>query len=571
MTCSRLGHALATPSPRRRLERLSLCAAVAFAVAFAAAKPAGALNYFCRAGDVACLISAIHSANQDFLTDSIYLDSGTYDLTGPDNTAHEGPNGLPVITTPIQIFGAGPDATVIQRPSTTSTHFRIFQVAASGILTLNSLGVSGGWLDFSSDPSSVAGAGILNLGAAALSNVTLQNNREFLGGLAAGGAGIRNLGNLAVYGSLLYQNSSGGGNGGGILNVGTMVVYRSSIRANFAFQGGGVASGNASGTSTGTITYSDIVGNNSPSSSGVFSLGGLTISGTTIANNLTQGIGNVTGAIVSVGGVLHLENATVSSNHTNFSGGLNTGGILNNGGTVELRNTILAKNILSVGGTENPSDCGGPVSSLGHNLVGSTVGCGITLLSSDLQGDPGLGVFTDGVAAGDYYVRGNGRLPLLPGSRAIDAGDPGFGGPVDQLFFPRADGDLNGTATCDIGAIEFEPVVNGFITLMKTDSFRDGRPVDGFPAGTETISSQYRNTGSEQITRPVFVVAKLSNKNMLLNCDPPAPGGAGARLTPNVGTDLVWSPGETINVQFVIGLKNSGRYTFDLDVIGYPQ
>jgi hypothetical protein len=58
---------------------------------------------------------------------------------------------------------------------------------------------------------------------------------------------------------------------------------------------------------------------------------------------------------------------------------------------------------------------------------------------------------------------------------------------------------------------------------------------------------------------------------MLLNCDPPAPGGVGARLTPDVGTDLTWGPNEIITVTFVIGLKTEANYRFSVDVVGYPQ
>jgi hypothetical protein len=41
--------------------------------------------------------------------------------------------------------------------------------------------------------------------------------------------------------------------------------------------------------------------------------------------------------------------------------------------------------------------------------------------------------------------------------------------------------------------------------------------------------------------------------NLLLNADG-GPGGLGNRLTPDVGPDGAWTPGETVEVAFKIGL-----------------
>jgi hypothetical protein len=109
------------------------------------------------------------------------------------------------------------------------------------------------------------------------------------------------------------------------------------------------------------------------------------------------------------------------------------------GGQLVLLNTILAHNTIEGQGP----DCFGPVPSLGTNLVGDPTGCTITLQPTDLTGDPSLGDFTDD------GTPGNGHVPLLPGSRAIDAGNDAFCLPTDQLGQPRV-------GRCDIGAIEFQ-------------------------------------------------------------------------------------------------------------------
>ena len=102
----------------------------------------------------------------------------------------------------------------------------------------------------------------------------------------------------------------------------------------------------------------------------------------------------------------------------------NARGVTNGGtGTVVLLNTLLAGNSFA----GNNDDCGGPLASLGHNLIGDPTGCTITLQPSDLTGDPGLDTFTDD------GTPGNGHFPLLATSRAIDAGNNATCFRTDQI------------------------------------------------------------------------------------------------------------------------------------------
>jgi hypothetical protein len=107
---------------------------------------------------------------------------------------------------------------------------------------------------------------------------------------------------------------------------------------------------------------------------------------------------------------------------------------------VLLTNTILARNTRPFGGKS--SDCSGPVTSLGHNLIGDPTGCTITLEPTDLTGDPGLGTFTDN------GTPGNGHLPLQRGNPALDAGNQACCPPTDQPGRRRI-------GPCDIGAMRF--------------------------------------------------------------------------------------------------------------------
>jgi hypothetical protein len=78
-----------------------------------------------------------------------------------------------------------------------------------------------------------------------------------------------------------------------------------------------------------------------------------------------------------------LTNTTVAENHGGVFG---PGGIRNGGtGTVVLQNTIIARNDFDGG----PSDCSGPVTSLGNNLIGDPTGCTIILQPTDLTGTLG--------------------------------------------------------------------------------------------------------------------------------------------------------------------------------------
>jgi hypothetical protein len=167
-------------------------------------------------------------------------------------------------------------------------------------------------------------------------------------------------------------------------------------------------------------------------------------------------------------------------------------------------------------------------------------------------------------------------LALVPGSPAIDAGGPvcadANGDPLstDQRGKPRlVDGDGDGTAACDIGAFEFFPPVNSFVTLdAAPDTAFDSTPVPGGPAGTFTITATFTNTSDTPLRFPFFTVTEISGNNLLLNA---AEGimGVGATLTPEVG-DNILSPGETITVDFLIALQAEERFRFVVDLFGEP-
>jgi Right handed beta helix region len=349
-----------------------------------------AAEFSCATGDVTCLRAAINAANTNGEAQTLTLEVGTYTVTEVDSLT-DGANGLPSIHGTLTIRSAAPPTAVAREVSPShapeevlltramppaiveraagAPFFRLFHVAATGILTLDGLTLAGG-------------------------NIV--------------------------------------GEGGGLLNRGRVVLRHSTLTDNAANYGGGLSNEGAL-----TITDSTIIHSRAHAGAGILNRGTLTVINTTIADNAA----NEGGGVANLGrGPVVITNATVARNSA--SGIFGGGGIANLGsGTVALQNTILALN--TAPGVLGP-DCFGRIISRGHNLIGDTADCTIQRRANDLVGDPDLGAFADDGASGHVYV------PLLPVSRAIDAGDSAACPPTDQLGHPRFN-------VCDIGAVECTP------------------------------------------------------------------------------------------------------------------
>ena len=474
------------------------------------------------AGDVPGLIAAINVANANGEENTIILEPGIYTLTAVDNNTNIGPgnpfsvqaNGLPVLTSKLTLRGAGAEVTSIERDEN-APGFRIVAVTAGGTLTLDGLTIRGG----DARAIDADGGGVASEGTVTITNSTITQNRS---GSNAGGGGVLNGGTMSIIRSTIANNAAIRNSGGGVLNGGTMTIHESTIANNTAVDAG--AGGIVNGGSL-LITNSTIVDNQGDDGGGIQNRGTLTVT-----------------------------NSTISRNHATFGFGTAGGGGINVvAGAVTLQNTILALN--TVGQFGFFDDCRGPITSLGNNLIG--VNCGIALQPSDVTGDPGLGDFTDDGAPG------NGRFPLLSGSAAINAGNDSACPVTDQLGTPR-----NGR--CDIGAVEFYPVVNDLVALANLTTAFDPTPVPGGPAGTFLITATFTNTSNQAIVHPFAEVIELTGENLLLNANGGA-GGAGARLTlPNSAT-TPFEPGASRIVEFLIGLQKQEPFTFFVNMLGDPR
>lgn len=282
--------------------------------------------------DVAGLISAIDEANSTADTlDTICLTAEstfTLDTDVGDN------NGLPPITSPIQIVGDEARSVVIERASNAAP-FRLLSVSPSGDLLLANLVLRNG-------EAVENGGSILNdRGALALENSTIENSTARYGG------GIYSTGTLAIQGSVLSINSATE-QGGAIFSAGsTLDITDSVFDANNARYGAGIYS------DTGVVTLTDVTLRRSETvenggvylrsgtltlTGGFFELnrarygGGVYVEGgeATVSETVMQGNAAVEdgAGIYHRGAALTVLNSTFESNTARYGGAIASGGAL---------------------------------------------------------------------------------------------------------------------------------------------------------------------------------------------------------------------------------------------------
>ena len=329
--------------------------------------------FHCSSGDVDCLIDSINTANANGEENTIILEAGIYSLTAVNNTGGGGPNGLPLVISTLTIKGAGAETTIIERKASAPL-FRLLFIRASGNLTLEGLSLRGG------EGQGVGGALWNDGGTVTIVKSTLAGNRTVFSGGGIFSGNTR--GTVNIINSTLADNIVTLGEGGGIFNLGTLIITNSTL------------SGNSAGSFGGGI-----------SNHSAFGAGGmLTMTNSTLAGNTAATLSAKGGGLYNDGGTVTITNSTLADNTAPRG---STGGLVNVFlGTVGLQNTILARNAMGL--FDNSSDCSGPITSLGNNLLGNPTGCTIILLPSDLTGDAGLGPFTDD------GTPGHGHFPPAP-------------------------------------------------------------------------------------------------------------------------------------------------------------
>jgi hypothetical protein len=352
---------------------------------------------------------------------------------------------------------------------------RVFENFASNV-TISGFTITNGRVDDDN------GGGILNHGGLTLSDSSIISNDAFgTKPFSASGGGIASSGGtLTVTNSVISSNLEGEGSGGGVYADGAVVtVSNSTINSNGGGGGGGIATNNAQLTvMNSTISGNDAHGNQNilgAGGGGIASSGGTTtVTNSTISDNLIDASGfGVGGGVYNYGGTLTVTNSTISGNGVNVpapsSGG---GGVYNSaGGTLAVTNSTFSGNLAppaqggaifnaaqaTVGdavlnaGTSGGTifNNGGTVTSIGYNLASDDGGGVLTGPGDQINTDPMLGPLQDN--GGPTFTHA-----LLPGSPAINAGDPNFTPPpfFDQRG-PRYHRVFNGRI--DVGSFEVQP------------------------------------------------------------------------------------------------------------------
>jgi hypothetical protein len=301
-------------------------------------------------------------------------------------------------------------------------------------------------------------------GALWLIGVTIKN------GQTGHGAGIYNEGSLMVYTSTVKRNHAHF-YGAGIYNKGWTYLQDATILNNAGHRGGGGGLFNFSGTTE--IAYSTISGNrtNGGVGAGIFNYEGVvTLSNSTVSGNFSRNeqIENpdAGGILNYADGEVWLKNVTITANTVPYGPGVNQAGGVLNRGTFFFSNTIIARNKAAT----YASDCDGPMSTLGGNLIGTTNAC--TLVprhdwdppSRPRAGDrngTGLSAVLDPLLGPLADNGGNSCTHALdPASPAINKGWQGKPDEhplacekYDQRWSTRISA-TNGGYNCDIGAFE---------------------------------------------------------------------------------------------------------------------
>ena len=289
----------------------------------------------------------------------------------------------------------------------------VFDISSAGPVTISGLTITDGNI----------GSGINNYSDLTMNTCIVSGNYN---------GGISNYGTLTMNDCTISDNTTdyGWAVGGGIYNDATVTLNNCTV------------SGNTAGTNDGGGICNYMLGFYSPTT------GTVVISNSTFSNNTAIGNG---GAISNTSqtdygyavATLHVSNSTFSGNSAP-GGGISSNTDYESFATVTLRNTILKA---GASGQNIQNDLG-TVISQGYNLSSDNGGGYLSHQGDRINTNPLLGPLQDN--GGPTFTQA-----LLPGSLAINAGDPNFTPPpfYDQrgLGFDRV---RNGRI--DVGSFEVQ-------------------------------------------------------------------------------------------------------------------
>jgi CSLREA domain-containing protein len=362
----------------------------------------------CRtAGNACSLRAAIQQANALPFDYVIQIAPGFYDLSIPGTGENAGATGDLDIDPPLVIRGAGSAGTTVSGNQLD----RVFDIGApTHVATQVDRVVMDGIVIVAGDAGSENGGGILLRGdfPLELRNVALFGNRSPRGSAISSstnsffGAGDRP---VRLTNSLVEANL-----GGMALFLHEAYLERSTLHENLNGQG----NNGGAGEFLRVELVNSTVSGNEADATGAFFAQRAAVDHSTIHGNLADS---------APGGVFLLERSG-------------------------FRNSIVTANLVGMTSI-NCSSNSEAIFSGGYNITDTAVGdCELNDATDRNLTNAQLDeiMFVGGLALGH---------PPLPGSPAIDTGDPVACREGDQRNAPRpVDGDGNGSAICDVGAIE---------------------------------------------------------------------------------------------------------------------
>jgi hypothetical protein len=293
----------------------------------------------------------------------------------------------------------------------------------------------------------------------------------------------------------------------------TVSISGLTIRNGQIGEGGGIEN---AATVTLTIINSTFSGNTAGLGGGVFISGIVTIINSTFSSNMASEGGAIYN---SGGGTLTITNSTFSSNAAPVAGGASF-----NIGTLQIANTTLSDNSSPLGGGvfnigtlqigniilnagasgANIANNGGIITSQGYNLSSDDGGGFLTGPGDQINTNPLLGPLQDN--GGPTFTH-----ELLPGSPAINAGNPNFTPP--PLFDQRGSGfDRVVNGRIDVGSFEVQsgatatptatlpPSPTPTATATPTATPSPTPTVTPAPSSTPTASATGTPTATPRVT-----------------------------------------------------------------------
>jgi hypothetical protein len=280
--------------------------------------------------------------------------------------------------------------------------------------------IGGGMYNYQSSPS--------------LTNVTFSGNSANYGG------GMYNDSNSSPTLTNVTFSGNSANYGGGMYNISSNPSLTNvTFSSNIAFDGGGMFNNSNSSPTLTNVTFSSNIASDG---GGMFNN---SISSPTLTNVTFSGNSADYG-----GGMVNIESSSPSLNNVTFSSNsaIEGGGMYNGEySSTTVTNSIFWGNIPEQ--IINDSEYSSVVTITYSDIQD---GCPTNVTCENIiEGDPLLGPLADNGGFTQTHALG-------AGSPAIDAGDPLNCPATDQRGFPRPiDGNMDGIATCDMGAYEYNP------------------------------------------------------------------------------------------------------------------